>query len=159
MTPRQPESSPLQADQDIALPSPEPRVPSLASPKVAVISGGYAGMAAAVTLSERGIACHVFEAGKVLGGRARRLTYRGLTLDNGQHILLGAYRELLQLMHQVGAPEGALARHPLTLDLHPDFTLRAPRLPAPLHLAFALLTARGQARCPQGKVRMQIERE
>lgn len=108
-----------------------------------MIGGGYAGMAAAVTLAERGIACHVFEAGKVLGGRARRVNYRDLVLDNGQHILLGAYRELLQLMHRVGAPEGALARYPLTLHLHPTFALQAPRLPAPLHLAFALLTARG----------------
>jgi squalene-associated FAD-dependent desaturase len=125
------------------LPSPEPRAPRPAPPKVAVIGGGYAGMAAAVTLVERGIACHVFEAGKVLGGRARRVTYGGLSLDNGQHILLGAYRELLQLMHKVGAPEDALARYPLTLNLHPAFALQTLRLPAPLHLAFALLTARG----------------
>lgn len=125
------------------MPSPEPRAPSPAPPKVAVIGGGYAGMAAAVTLAERGIACHVFEAGKVLGGRARRVTYRDLALDNGQHILLGAYRELLQLMHKVGAPQDALARYPLTLNLHPAFVLQAARLPAPLHLAFALLAARG----------------
>jgi squalene-associated FAD-dependent desaturase len=123
--------------------SPRPGVPSPAPPQVAVIGGGYAGMAAAVTLAERGISCHVFEAGKVLGGRARRVTYRGLTLDNGQHILLGAYRELLQLMHKVGASEDTLARYPLTLHLHPAFALQAPRLPAPFHLAFALLTARG----------------
>jgi len=143
MTPEQTESSPLQADQDIALPSPETGAPSPAPPTVAVIGGGYAGMAAAVTLAGRGINCHVFEAGKVLGGRARRVTYRGLTLDNGQHLMLGAYRELLQLMHKVGTPENDLARYALTLNLHPDFALQAPRLPAPLHLAFALLTARG----------------
>jgi squalene-associated FAD-dependent desaturase len=125
------------------LPSREPGDANVAPPKVAVIGGGYAGMAAAVTLAERGRACHVFEAGKVLGGRARRVTYREFALDSGQHILLGAYRELLQLMHQVGAPENGLARYPLTLKIHPGFDLRAPRLPAPLHLAFALLTARG----------------
>ncbi len=123
--------------------SPEFQAPHPAPQKVAVIGGGYAGMAAAVTLAERGIACHVFEAGKVLGGRARRVIYRDLTLDNGQHILLGAYRELLHLMNMVGTPEVALARYPLTLNLYPTFALQAPRLPAPLHLAFALLTARG----------------
>jgi squalene-associated FAD-dependent desaturase len=127
----------------MVLPSLKPGIPRPAPPMVAVIGGGYAGMAAAVTLAERGIACRVFEAGMVLGGRARRVIYRDLDLDNGQHILLGAYRELLQLMHKIGAPEDALARYPLTLHLHPAFALQAPRLPAPLHLAFALLTARG----------------
>ena len=37
---------------------------------LAVIGGGYAGMAAAVTLAAQNIAVTVFEAGKQLGGRA-----------------------------------------------------------------------------------------
>ena len=117
-------------------------IPNLA-PQVAIIGGGYAGIAAAVTLARHGVVCQVFEAGKLLGGRARRVRYRDVDLDNGQHILLGAYRELLQLMALVGAPQNALVRLPLTLILHPAFALHAPRLPAPLHLAWALLCARG----------------
>jgi squalene-associated FAD-dependent desaturase len=117
---------------------------SSGAPQVAVIGGGYAGMAAAVTLAGQGIACRVFEAGKVLGGRARRIPAHDNTLlDNGQHILVGAYRELLRLMQLVGTPASAVARHPLTLRLHPAFSLRAPNLPAPWHLAWALLAARG----------------
>ncbi len=112
-------------------------------PRVAVIGGGYAGMAAAVTLAQHNVVCQVFEAGKVLGGRARRVSYHDVDLDNGQHILLGAYRELQKLMALVGAPQNALARFPLTLILYPAFALHAPRLPAPLHLAWALLSARG----------------
>ncbi len=110
---------------------------------VAIIGGGYAGLAAAVRLSELGIPSTVFEAGPVLGGRARRIAYRDTTLDNGQHILSGAYSALLRLMKLVGVNENAMRRVPLTLDIPPHFSLRAPRLPAPLHLAWALCTAKG----------------
>lgn len=108
-----------------------------------MIGGGYAGMAAAVTLAKNGHRATVFESAKELGGRARRIVYRGETLDNGQHILSGAYRETLRLMREVGVAKRALLRRPLTLDIPPHFSLRAPRLPAPLHLAWALLTASG----------------
>ena len=42
-------------------------------------------------------------------------------------------------MREVGVPERALLRMPLTLDFPGRFALRAPRLPAPLHLAVALV--------------------
>ncbi len=110
---------------------------------VAVIGGGYAGMAAAVKLTELGITCVVFESAKVLGGRARKVEYRDTTLDNGQHILSGAYTELLRMMALVGVPDSAFRRVPLRLDINENFSLRAPNLPAPLHLAWALLAAKG----------------
>ncbi len=113
------------------------------APHVAIIGGGYAGMAAAVSLAERGVRSTVFEAGKVLGGRARRIEYRGEVLDNGQHILSGAYSELLRLLAVTGVPVAAVSRVPLTLSMPPDFRLRAPQWIAPLHLAWALLTAKG----------------
>jgi len=69
---------------------------------VAVIGGGYAGMAAAVTLAERGVPVTVFESAPVVGGRARRVRTQGHELDNGQHVLAGAYSELLHLMRKVG---------------------------------------------------------
>ena len=111
--------------------------------RVAVIGAGYAGMAAAVALVDAGHEVTVFETSKVLGGRARKVELDGHTVDNGQHILIGAYRDTLSLMRKVGVDEDqALLRLPLTLR-YPDFHLHAPRLPAPLHLAFALLTAQG----------------
>ena len=110
---------------------------------VAVIGGGYAGMAAAIKLAELGVNCVVFEAAKVLGGRARKVEYRDTTLDNGQHILSGAYTELLRMMALVGVPDSAFQRLPLRLDMDETFSLRAPNLPAPLHLAWALLAAKG----------------
>jgi squalene-associated FAD-dependent desaturase len=112
---------------------------------VAIVGAGYAGLSAAVALARAGCAVSVFEANRVPGGRARRVQYRGAALDNGQHILLGAYRETLALMREVGVSAHALQRHPLTLQVARRFSLAAPRLPAPLHLAAALALARGLA--------------
>jgi len=111
---------------------------------VAVIGGGYAGMAAAVTLAERGVPVTVFEAARTLGGRARRVEHRDLALDNGLHILVGAYGETLRLMRLVGAsPERLLLRLPFTWCIHDRLTLRAAGLPSPLHLLAGLMAARG----------------
>lgn len=112
--------------------------------KVGIIGGGYAGIAAAVTLAARGISVTVFESAKQLGGRARGVEYNGTQLDNGQHILLGCYRHTLKLITQVGGDaEQDFLRLPLQLTLHRHFELKAPRLPAPLHLIVALLSAKG----------------
>lgn len=112
--------------------------------QVAIVGAGYGGMAAAAELASRGVRVTVFEASRTLGGRARRVAAHGRMLDNGQHILIGAYAELLRLMRLVGADAGALLeRRPLRLTFPGRMRLAAPRLPAPLHLAAALLTARG----------------
>ena len=110
----------------------------------AIIGGGYAGMAAAVTLAQHGASVTVFEAAAVPGGRARRVIINDTALDNGLHILVGAYSETLRLIATVAPyrPDPFL-RLPLDWQIHRKFRLRAPALPAPLHLAAALLTARG----------------
>jgi squalene-associated FAD-dependent desaturase len=109
---------------------------------VAVIGGGWAGLAAAVELSERGIPVTVFEASRTLGGRARRVTLDGIELDNGQHILIGAYRSTLAMMRKVGAdPDRLLLRMPLELRYADGFALKAPKLPYPLNLAVGMLRA------------------
>jgi squalene-associated FAD-dependent desaturase len=81
-------------------------------------------MAAAVTLAERGVPVTVFESGPVPGGRARRVTIEGRELDNGQHILIGAYTELLRLMRLVGVPSSVLLRMPIDLRYADGFRLR-----------------------------------
>jgi squalene-associated FAD-dependent desaturase len=123
---------------------------SAAAPKrVAVVGGGWAGCAAAVELATAGCPVALFEAARTLGGRARGVELNGKMLDNGQHILLGAYTDTMRLLRQVGvAPNDALLNLPLQMR-YPrasdgmDFV--APRLPAPLHLAVALLRAKGLA--------------
>lgn len=114
---------------------------------VCIIGGGYAGMAAAVELSARNIPVTVFESAKQLGGRARGVLHHDTQLDNGQHLLLGCYRETLRLIELVGGDINRdFLRLPLQLDLHGHFSLKAPHLPAPLHLLVALLKARGITR-------------
>jgi squalene-associated FAD-dependent desaturase len=113
---------------------------------VAIVGAGWAGLAAAVALTRRGIPVTVFEASRHLGGRARRVSLNEgedeIHLDNGQHILIGAYQATLKMMRAVGARPGhLLSRIPLELKYTDGFHLRAPLLPYPLNLAVALFAA------------------
>lgn len=110
---------------------------------VAIIGGGYAGLAAAVTLAEQAVPVTLFEAANHWGGRARRIVINKLNLDNGQHILLGAYHELKRLMDLVGTAHDALLTLPLTLSFPGNFTFKARSLPSPWHLAIGLILAEG----------------
>jgi squalene-associated FAD-dependent desaturase len=109
-----------------------------------VLGAGWAGLAAAVELADAGVAVTVYEASRSLGGRARRVDHNGVALDNGLHILIGAYRETLRLIDKVkpGRNSGLL-RQPLDLHVLGRFRLRTPPLPAPLHLAAGLLWSQG----------------
>ena len=104
-------------------------------------------MAAAVTLAERGIPVTVFESGVVPGGRARRVRIssdgQDTELDNGQHILVGAYTELFRLMRRVGVADDAVLRLPLELRYFDGFSFRSLWLPYPFGLLGGLLLARG----------------
>jgi len=114
--------------------------------RVAVVGGGYAGFAAAVTLAAAGRTVTVFEAARTLGGRARRVEAYSVAVDNGQHIMLGAYEQTLALIrtvHGTGAEHELLDRRPLCLNEPGVFRLSTPPLPAPLNLAAALIFARG----------------
>ena len=89
--------------------------------KVAVIGAGWGGMAAAVQAAQAGHAVTVFEAGRAPGGRARAVAAQRadgtpVLLDNGQHILIGAYTATLGLMRRVGVdPDAVLQRQPLEI--------------------------------------------
>ncbi|HQR72018.1 MAG TPA: hydroxysqualene dehydroxylase HpnE [Burkholderiaceae bacterium] len=116
--------------------------------RVAIIGAGWAGCAAASACARDGHRAIVLEASGELGGRARRvvleLAGQPHTLDNGQHLLIGAYTATAGLLDELGvALDKAFERRPFQL-VYPDGTaLRAARLPAPWHLAAAVLTARG----------------
>jgi squalene-associated FAD-dependent desaturase len=88
--------------------------------RVAVVGGGWAGLAAAVGATQQGHGVTLFDTAREWGGRARSLPDTEPPLDNGQHILIGAYTATLGLMRLVGAaPEDTLLRQPLAL-LYPD---------------------------------------
>ena len=117
--------------------------------KIAIIGAGWAGMAAAVEATAAGHRVSVFEASRTLGGRARSV--RGqlpdgspVSLDNGQHILIGAYGETLRLLRQVGVNEDqALLRLPMTLRFADADGVQFPRWPAPLDALAGIVSARG----------------
>ena len=114
--------------------------------KLAIVGAGWAGLTAAVELAAAGQQPVIFEAGRSLGGRARSLGAQWPCLDNGQHILIGAYTETLRLMRQVGVlPEATLRCLPLTLRFPDGAGLQLPDLPAPLDVLAGVLR---QARWP-----------
>ncbi|WP_028535742.1 hydroxysqualene dehydroxylase HpnE [Paludibacterium yongneupense] len=115
----------------------------MSRPRIAVIGAGWAGLAASIELAPVGEVV-VFEAGREAGGRARRVRDDSESLDNGQHILIGAYRECLRLMRCVGSdPERSLQRLPLSWYQADGLRMACPSLPAPWHLVLGLLRADG----------------
>ena len=116
--------------------------------RIAVIGAGWAGCAAAVQATRLGHQVTVFEASRTPGGRARRVDVahddQTLALDNGQHILIGAYSETLKLMAEVGVDATAsLHRMPLTMQFPDGGGLKLPNLPAPLDALIGILRTRG----------------
>jgi len=123
----------------------EKRVPQRppAPKKVVVLGAGYAGLAAAAELVLRGHEVTLIEGRALLGGRAHSFvdTKSGLVLDNGQHILMGCYRETLALLGQLGVKDRLYSpprmQVPFVSEKGPS--LLAATAPAPLHLLSALL--------------------
>jgi hydroxysqualene dehydroxylase len=111
---------------------------------LAIVGGGWAGLAAAVRAAEAGNAVTLFEMAPQLGGRARGVEVDGMLLDNGQHILIGAYTRTLALMATVGADAKALLdRRQLELRYPDGRGLKLPRGPAWLVFAWAVWWCRG----------------
>lgn len=118
--------------------------------KIAIVGGGCSGLSSAAALTKRGFSVTVFESAHQLGGRTRGIEYQGLKLDNGQHIMLGAYHETLRLLAMADVDTTKYCmRLPLKLDMHHmthahHVSLNTPSyLPAPFHLLTGLMTAKG----------------
>jgi squalene-associated FAD-dependent desaturase len=115
--------------------------------KVAVVGGGWAGLAAAIALQERRHEVTLFERRGVLGGRAT--SYRdaasGEDVDNGTHLMVGAYHDTLDLVRRAGASDLLLEQKNLRIDWVDEkgpTSLDCPPLAAPLHLLAGLLSLR-----------------
>ncbi|MBI3368187.1 MAG: FAD-dependent oxidoreductase [Burkholderiales bacterium] len=99
---------------------------------------------AAVHAAEAGHEVTLFDMARQAGGRARSTTTPAGRLDNGQHILIGAYVDTLSLLTRVGVDIAqAFDRRPLTLRYPDGSGLTLP--PGPPWLAFArgVIAARG----------------
>lgn len=113
---------------------------------VIVIGGGCAGLAAATSLAEKGARVLLFEARPTLGGRATAFTdpATGERVDNGQHVLLGCYRDTFQFLDRIGAMDRVQVQDRLTVDMIDRkgvaSRLSCPGLPPPLNLVAGLMT-------------------
>jgi len=108
--------------------------------EVVIIGGGFAGLAAGVDLTARGHAVTVIERRGHLGGRAYSFKdpVSGVTLDNGQHILMGCYKDTLAFLETIGTLDKVFFQKDLAVDFAaPGMALsrfRSLPLPSPLHL-------------------------
>jgi hydroxysqualene dehydroxylase len=105
-----------------------------------VVGAGFAGLSAAVRLTQHGARVLVLEARARLGGRATAFADRdtGELVDNGQHVLLGCYTETLAFLREIGAGANVRVEPRLSVTMI-DRTgrrsrLECPALPSPLHL-------------------------
>lgn len=129
-----------------------------------VIGAGWSGLACAIDLVRRGHRPIVLDAAPHPGGRARSFDHRlGAVvqrIDNGQHLMLGAYRETLGLMQTVGVePASALARLPFCLAYADGWQLAAAALPSPWNLAAGLLAAKGMSRAERWSLVLWVRRQ
>ena len=114
-----------------------------------VIGGGWSGLAVAVTLIQQGHSVHLVESAKQFGGRARNVTWQGKMVDNGQHIMIGAYDHMLAMMQLIGVnTEHVFNRLPIDISMHNQSytTLELSgqsRLPWPWSLAWNLVKSAG----------------
>jgi squalene-associated FAD-dependent desaturase len=113
--------------------------------KCIIIGGGLAGLTAAAFLSRSGFYVEVLEASPKPGGRAYSFKDNdsGAVIDNGQHIMMGCYKETLNFFKLIGAGENLIYRDRLKVNFLKEnfnlFTLHASPLPYPLNLVSALL--------------------
>ncbi|MDQ6966953.1 MAG: FAD-dependent oxidoreductase, partial [Mariprofundaceae bacterium] len=112
--------------------------------RAGIIGGGLCGLTAAIRLAQRGVEVDVFEAAPSPGGRTRSFfdSRIGQWVDNGPHLLSGAYHQTIQLLSEAAASEHIDWQDSLNLplwdvgrghfQLHPN-----PSLPLALSLPWA----------------------
>jgi hydroxysqualene dehydroxylase len=118
-------------------------LPVPTSPDVLVIGGGVAGLCAAVDLSSRGWSVMLAEEKQHLGGRVYSFVddKTGDDIDNGQHLMLGCYHSTLRFLRTVRTDKFLSIQDSLAIRFRSrsdSFVMRAPALPAPLHMLGAL---------------------
>lgn len=124
----------------------------MSKPSVIIVGAGWAGLSAAVHLTCHHYPVTLLDAAPRPGGRARSISFGKFDVDNGQHLFIGAYHHLLELLTLIELnPESLFLRKPLALlmkfkndaGIIQTIRLKAPKIKAPFHLVFGLLFAKG----------------
>lgn len=117
---------------------------------IIVVGSGWAGLSAAYTLAQNNQKVVLLEAAPKAGGRARAVLFEDIMVDNGQHLLLGAYEEILKLLHALGIKEAdVLERLPLDIlmidiqDVNHSFQFQLKKLPFFLQFLYSLFSLKG----------------
>jgi squalene-associated FAD-dependent desaturase len=129
--------------------------------KVVVVGGGFAGLSAAIALQERRHQVTLLERRGVLGGRATsfRDAQSAEDVDNGTHLMIGAYTATLDLLRRAGADDLLLRQDDLRIDYADErgrTSLRCARIGAPWHLLAGLLRLRLPWRARRDALRLAL---
>lgn len=113
--------------------------------KTIVIGGGLSGLSTAIYLSRSGEKVEIIEASPKLGGRTYSFydNINNTEIDNGQHILMGAYKETIDLLEIIGAENLPIYQKNLKIDFvikgGRNYKLSAPDIFYPANLLISLL--------------------
>jgi squalene-associated FAD-dependent desaturase len=114
----------------------------VSEPRVVVVGGGLAGMAAALACADGGAKVTLLEARPRLGGATFSFRREGLRVDNGQHVFLRCCTAYRSFLDRIGAAGATILQDRMAIPvLTPGGRvgwLRRTGLPAPLHLGRAL---------------------
>lgn len=105
--------------------------------KIAVVGGGLAGLAAGMSLAERGNEVDLFERSRLLGGRATSFEIDGIEVDNGQHVFLACCESFIDFVRRAGMEDRLFLQErfeALVIEKGKTAVLRAGNLQAPWHL-------------------------
>ena len=98
----------------------------MSAKRVIVVGAGLAGLSCAVGLCRRGIAVTLCEAAPHAGGRTRSFSYKGVEIDNGQHLMLSAYARMEELLGYTGGDAGNWLRQAFCWSIYRRRPGRAP---------------------------------
>jgi squalene-associated FAD-dependent desaturase len=125
--------------------------------RIAIIGAGWSGLSCAIELVQLGHTVTVLEASPLVGGRAKTVELKAQSsisqsntsigscnLDNGQHILIGAYKSSLQLMQKIGLNTQTLFfRQTLSMHFPNGKGLSFPNIGSPWNALVGIMTAKG----------------
>lgn len=117
-----------------------------AMPRVAVVGGGLAGLAAAVAAADGGAQVTLYERAPRLGGATWSFQRNGRWFDNGQHVFMRCCTEYRAFLDRLGVAHQVAEQSRLSVSVMRPGRRRASISrtggPAPLHLAWSLLRYR-----------------